>query len=174
MAGWPGKVVGSEIIDTEARMGIELKDDELWAYVSTAHTAVVTTLRRDGWPVALPVWFAVLDRLIYLKTFPTLMKAKRIAHDPRASFVVGDGRRWTELRAVTISATAELLREGPEAGTARHALAVKYPPGVDVPVDRLPEASRAYYGAADVIIRLTPTGNPISWDNRRLRLLPVE
>jgi PPOX class probable F420-dependent enzyme len=154
-------------------MGIELKDDELWAYVSAAHTAVVTTLRRDGWPVALPVWFVVEDRLIYLKTFPTLVKAKRIAHDPRASFVVEDGDAWTELRAVTLSATAELLPEGPEADAARRALAVKYPPEIDVPVHRLPEASRAYYGAQDVIIRLTPSGGPISWDNRRLRLLPV-
>jgi nitroimidazol reductase NimA-like FMN-containing flavoprotein (pyridoxamine 5'-phosphate oxidase superfamily) len=155
-------------------MGIALKDDELWAYVSAAHTAVVTTLRRDGWPVALPVWFVVLNRLIYLKTFPTLMKAKRIAHDPRASFVVEDGQNWTELRAVTVSASAELLSEGPEANAARQALSVKYPPDVDVPVHRLPEASRAYYGAADVIIRLTPAGRPISWDNRRLRLLPAE
>jgi PPOX class probable F420-dependent enzyme len=155
-------------------MGIELKDAELWAYVSAAHTAVVTTLRRDGWPVALPVWFVVVDRLIYLKTFPTLVKAKRIARDPRASFVVEDGETWTELRAVTLSATADLLPEGPEADAARRALAAKYPPGIDVPVHRLPEASRAYYGAQDVVIRLTPTGVPISWDNRRLRLLPDE
>jgi PPOX class probable F420-dependent enzyme len=155
-------------------MGIQLSDDELWAYVSAARTAVLTTLRRDGWPVALPVWFAVQDRLIYLKTFPALVKAKRIAHDARASFVVEDGETWTELRAVTLSATAELLPEGPEADTARRALAAKYPPDVDVPVHRLPEASRAYYGAQDVIIRLTPSGTPISWDNNRLRLLPVE
>lgn len=155
-------------------MGIELKDDELWAYVSVAHTAVVTTLRRDGWPVALPVWFAVVNRLIYLKTFPTLMKARRIAHDARASFVVEDGHTWTELRAVTVSVTAELLPEGPEADTARLALRAKYPPDIDVPLHRLPEASRAYYGARDVIIRLSPTAGPISWDNRRLRLLPAE
>lgn len=158
----------------EAYVGIELKDDELWAYVSAAHTAVVTTLRRDGWPVALPVWFAVLDRRIYFKTFPTLMKVRRIAHDPRASFVVEDGETWTELRAITVSATAELLPEGPEADAARRALAAKYPPDIDVPVHRLPEASRAHYGAQDVIIRLTPTVRPISWDNRKLRLLPVE
>jgi PPOX class probable F420-dependent enzyme len=155
-------------------MGINLKDDEVWAYVSAAHTAVLTTLRRDGWPVALPVWFAVVDRLIYLKTFPTLVKAKRVARDPRASFVVEDGEAWTELRAVTLTANAELLPEGHEADTARRALAAKYPPEIDVPVHRLPEASRAYYGAQDVIIRLTPTGEPISWDNRRLRLLSVE
>jgi hypothetical protein len=135
---------------------------------------VVTTLRRDGWPVALPVWFAVVDRLIYVKTFPTLVKAKRIAHDSRASFVVEDGETWTELRAVTLSVTAELLAEGPGADTARRALAAKYPPEIDVPVDRLPQVSRAYYGAQDVVIRLSPTGRTISWDNRRLRLLPVE
>lgn len=154
-------------------MGIALAEDELWKFVADAHTAVVTTLRRDGWPVALPVWFVVVDRNIYFKTFPTMRKAARIARDARSSFLVEDGHTWTELRAVTLSATAELLATGPEVDTARAALAAKYPPSLNVPVDRLPPASRAYYAADDVIVRLTPVGPPISWDHRRLRLLPT-
>ena len=152
-------------------MGISLDDDELWEYVTGAGTAVVTTLRRDGWPVSLPVWFVVVERLVYFKTFPTMRKAARIARDPRASFVVEDGTTWTELRAVCLYVTAQVLAAGAEAERARDALRRKYPPAVDVPVTRLPEASRAYYAASSVIVRLTPTGPPISWDNRRLRLL---
>lgn len=154
-------------------MGIALDEDELWGYVTDARTAVVTTLRRDGWPVSLPVWFAVLDRRIYFKTFPTMRKAARISRDPRAAFVVEDGQEWTRLRAATLAVTAEILAPGPEADAARAALRAKYPPELDVPVDRLPPASRAYYGAVSVIVRLTPAGPPISWDNSRLRLLPA-
>lgn len=154
-------------------MGIALDDDELWSFLATAPTGVVTTLRRDGWPVSLPVWFAVVERCIYFKTFPTMAKVSRIRRDRRASFVVESGLRWTELRAVTMPATAEVLESSPEAEAARSALAQKYPPDVDVPTDRLPPASRAYYGADSVIVRLTPAGPPISWDNSRLRLLPT-
>ncbi len=154
-------------------MGIGLSDDELWDYVAAAHTGIVTTLRRDGWPVSLPVWFAALDRRIYFTTYPTMRKAARIAHDARSAFLVEDGHRWTELRAVTMYATAEILPDGPESQAAVAALGAKYPPEIDVPVDRLPAASRAYYAAEKVIVRLTPTTAPMSWDNSRLRLLPA-
>lgn len=153
-------------------MGIGLSEDEVWDYVSAAHTAVFTTLRRDGWPVSLPTWFVVRDRTIYLKTFPTLRKVARIAHDARGSFLVEDGTVWTELRAVCLYVTAQVVPEDEEAATARADLAVKYPPEVDVPIDRLPPATRAYYGGQDVIVRLTPTDRLLSWDNSRLRLEP--
>ena len=39
-------------------MGVRLDDDEAWAELDAAHTGILTTLRRDGWPVSLPVWFA--------------------------------------------------------------------------------------------------------------------
>ena len=32
-------------------MGIRLSDDEAWEFVAQAHTAILTTLRSDGWPV---------------------------------------------------------------------------------------------------------------------------
>lgn len=155
-------------------MGIALNEDELWRFVAEAETGIVTTLRRDGRPVALPVWHVAIDRRIYFKTYATMPKANRIRRDPRASFVVEDGRRWTELRAVSLEASAQVLAAGDEEQTARRLLAKKYPPEINVPIDRLPPASRAYYGSADVIVRLTPVGAPISWDNRRLRLLPED
>ena len=41
-------------------MGVRLTSDEAWAFVEHAHTGIFTTLRRDGQPVALPVWFATV------------------------------------------------------------------------------------------------------------------
>lgn len=155
-------------------MGIALSEDDLWRFVAEAETGIVTTLRRDGRPVALPVWHVAIDRRIYFKTYATMPKANRIRRDPRASFVVQDGRRWTELRAVSLEVAAQILPAGEEERRAREALAQKYPREINVPMERLPPASRAYYGSADVIVRLAPVGTPISWDNRRLRLLPED
>ena len=50
------------------RMGVRLTEDEAWAELAAAHTGILTTLRRDGRPVPLPVWFVALDRTIYVRT----------------------------------------------------------------------------------------------------------
>jgi Pyridoxamine 5'-phosphate oxidase len=42
--------------------------DEAWEAVGAAHTGILTTLRRDGGPIALPVWFVVDDRTVAMMT----------------------------------------------------------------------------------------------------------
>ncbi|MFV0461617.1 MAG: pyridoxamine 5'-phosphate oxidase family protein [Nostocoides sp.] len=155
-------------------MGISLDDDELWQFVGQAHTGIVTTLRRDGTPITLPVWHVAIDRRIYLKTFAALSKVGRIRNDPRAAFMVEAGHGWTQLRAVSMQTRAEVIEPGDEEQAARQALGEKYPPDIDVPLDRLPAAARAHYGNDEVIVRLTPVGKTLSWDNSRLHLLPGE
>ena len=39
-----------------------LTADEAWREIASAHTGILTTLRRDGMPIALSVWFVVEDR----------------------------------------------------------------------------------------------------------------
>jgi hypothetical protein len=81
-------------------MGIRLDDDEAWAVLEAAHTGILTTLRADGSPVTLPMWFVALDRTICFTTFEGTKKLARVQRDPRASFLVESGERWAELRAV--------------------------------------------------------------------------
>ena len=45
-----------------------MTEEEIWSFVTDAHTGILTTLRRDGVPIALPLWFACLDRRIYFRT----------------------------------------------------------------------------------------------------------
>src|SRR3954454_11070670 len=89
-----------------------MTEDEIWAFVTDAPTGILTTLRRDGVPVAMPLWFACLDRTIYMQTRGK--KLQRIAHDPRASFLVETGHRWVDLKAVHFTGTAELVDLEPE------------------------------------------------------------
>jgi hypothetical protein len=49
-------------------MSVRLPADEARDYVTASATGIVTTLRRDGFPVALPVWFAVINREVYVRT----------------------------------------------------------------------------------------------------------
>ena len=54
-----------------------MTDDEIWSFVTDAHTGIMTTLRRDGYPISLPLWFACLDRQIYLRTRGKKLQADR-------------------------------------------------------------------------------------------------
>ena len=58
-------------------MGVRLTEDEAWERLATSHTGIITTLRRDGWPVSLPMWFAVVDRKSYMREHAASQKATR-------------------------------------------------------------------------------------------------
>ena len=99
-----------------------MTDDECWEFVTDAHTGILTTLRRDGSPIALPMWFACVDRTIYLQSRGR--KLQRIRNDSRASLLVEQGEQWAELKAVHVSGTAEIAqrrrcRRAPLAATPR-------------------------------------------------------
>ena len=100
-------------------MSVRLAPDEAWSVVEAAHTGILTTLRADGRPVALPVWFVVLDRTVCMSAPTRTKKVARIRHDPRASFLVESGERWAELEAVHLDGRVEIVEDpAVEAGHA--------------------------------------------------------
>lgn len=151
-------------------MGIRLSDDEAWEVLAAAHTGIFTTLRADGTPVALPVWFVVRDRTIGLSAPAGTKKVARVRRDPRASFLVESGDRWAELQAVHLNGTVEIVDDPAEADAIGAALDAKYA-AFRTASAAMPAATRAHY-AGRTILRLVPSGRILSWDNRRLRLEP--
>ena len=67
---------------------IRLTEDEAWAEIAAAHTGILTTLRRDGMPIALPVWFVAEDRTVAMRTPGATKKIARI-RQRSASLVSG-------------------------------------------------------------------------------------
>lgn len=154
--------------DRTTRRGVRMTEDEAWAFVTDAHTGILTTLRRDGSPIALPVWFAVLDRRIYVVTRGK--KVLRVRNDSRCSFLVESGERWAELMAVHVSCDGRILDPvDPElSARLRAEIARKYRAYRTAP-DAMPDASRAHYAeAAGATIELVPHGRLLTWDNNRL------
>jgi nitroimidazol reductase NimA-like FMN-containing flavoprotein (pyridoxamine 5'-phosphate oxidase superfamily) len=151
-------------------MGVRLTEDEAWDRLTTSHTGIITTLRRDGWPVSLPMWFAVVDRKIYMRTLAASKKALRIKRDQRACFIVESGEAWKDLAAVVVSARASLIDpDSDEAKRALAAIGAKYE-GFGLPQKQVPEATRKHYGGGNVVIRLDPAGEMITWNNAKIRL----
>jgi nitroimidazol reductase NimA-like FMN-containing flavoprotein (pyridoxamine 5'-phosphate oxidase superfamily) len=155
---------------TDSKPSFRLTDDEIWEFVANAHTGIMTTLRRDGMPIAMPLWFACIDRTIYVHTRGK--KLQRITRDARASFLVESGEMWAELKAVHLTGHAELVELAPKfearimAETARKYDAFRAAPA------QMPERTAALYAAMMRWVRFTPEARILSWDNAKLTATP--
>ena len=147
--------------------GIRLSADEAWDVLDRAHTGVLTTLRGDGVPISLPVWFVALDRRIYVSGPAHTKKFARIERDPRVSFLVESGERWIDLLGVHLTGTARIVDEADLLERVAGALDDKYG-RFRTPRDEMPAATRARYETARTTIEITPDDRILSWENSRL------
>lgn len=157
-------------MSTKKRPSVRMSEEEAWAFLADGHTGILTTLRRDGFPIALPIWFAVVDRRIYVSTRGK--KVLRARRDPRTSFLVEDGERWAELRAVHATCDARVLDEVDDELAARigSEMERKYAASRTA-AKAMPEATRKHYAkAAGATIELTPHHKLLTWDNTHLGL----
>lgn len=148
-------------------MGVRLDDDETWAFLDAAHTGILGTLRADGSPALVPMWFVALDRAVHLRTLASSAKAGHIRRDPRVSFLVESGLAWAELKAVVLHGVAEVVEDRGLCTRIDAAFDAKYE-GFRTP-ENVPEATRRHYAARRVHLRVVPGGRPLTWDNAKLR-----
>lgn len=146
---------------------VRMSDEEIWQFVEEGHTGILTTLRRDGMPIALPIWYVCLDGLIYIGTRGK--KLIRIKNDPRASFLVESGEQWAELQAVHMTGKAEIVDLNDELSARyRDELDRKYS-AYRTAGSAMPKATReAYTKAVSGVVRFTPDERILNWDNRKL------
>lgn len=85
----------------------------------------LTTYRRDGTPVATPVWQVTRGGELFIVTEAASWKVRRLRRDPRVLVTVCDIRGRSAPGAPSVPGTARLLDD---AGTraARELLAAKY------------------------------------------------
>jgi PPOX class probable F420-dependent enzyme len=149
-------------------VSLRLSPDEAWSFVERAHTGIFTTLRSDGSPVALPVWFVTVDRTICIGTPAGTKKIKRIRRDPRASFLVEQGEKWAELQAVHVTGRVDIVLDEDMVMRVKRALDEKYQ-RFRTPSSAMPDDTRDHY-VRRTILQLHPEGRILSWDNRRIGL----
>jgi nitroimidazol reductase NimA-like FMN-containing flavoprotein (pyridoxamine 5'-phosphate oxidase superfamily) len=146
-------------------VSVRLDADEIDALLASSMTGVLTTLRADGWPVSLPMWFVVVDGTVFIRTPARSRKVARIRRDDRVSFVVERGTRWDELVAIVLTARATVVDDDAVVADAFDAKYRTARPDATT----LPAATRTHYGGGTTVLRLDPVGPPITWDNRKIR-----
>ncbi len=151
-------------------MSVRLTPEEAWSVIEASHTGIFSSVRADGVPVALPVWFVALDRCIYMRTPARSKKVARVRRDPRSSFLVESGERWAELEAVHLTGQADvLLDEGEVASRVNELFTAKYDSFRTAPASMAAD-TRDHYAVSKAVIRFVPDDRIVSWDNRKLGL----
>jgi PPOX class probable F420-dependent enzyme len=125
----------------------------------------LTTFRRDGTPVATPVWIAKLDGERFgFWTSSGSGKAKRLAHTTRVKVAPSDARGRLKPGSEPVDATATLV-SGAELEEIRRRIVAKY--GVMTKVTKLLatvmgtlRGKRIPYGDRGVVITLAPSSPP--------------
>ncbi|TQS41348.1 PPOX class F420-dependent oxidoreductase [Cryptosporangium phraense] len=85
----------------------------------------LTTYKKDGTPVATPVWHAYVDGVVYVISEASAWKVKRIRNNPAVQLTVCGIRGRIAPDAPTASGTAQLLDESEEPRVRRY-IAKKY------------------------------------------------
>ena len=132
-----------------------------------AHTGILTSLRRDGMPIALPMWFVALDGRIYVAGSAHTKKFARIRHDARVSFLVESGMNWAELVGVHFTGRARIVTEPELLERVSAAMQEKYS-RFRTPRAQMPDATRARYETSITTVEIVPDDRVLSWDNSRL------
>jgi PPOX class probable F420-dependent enzyme len=148
-------------------VSVRLSTDTAWRVIDAAHTGIFTTMRADGTPVALPVWFVTVDKTICIGAPSQTKKVARVRNNPRASFLVESGQRWAELQAVHISGNVEIVEDEEVMSRISDALDDKYAAFMTAPKDLPPETRERYEGRT--FLRLIPDGRLLSWDNSNIK-----
>jgi PPOX class probable F420-dependent enzyme len=94
-----------------SRDAVRMSDDEVAAFLADNLKVQVATSGRDGVPHLTTLFYVVEDGRIAFWTYASSQKIRNLERDPRLSCLVEDGVDYFELRGVSITGKAELVRE---------------------------------------------------------------
>ena len=69
--------------------------DEVRALLEAANPAVITTLRRDGQPVSVATWYALVGERVLVNMDEGRARLEHLRHDPRVSMTVLKRGDWS-------------------------------------------------------------------------------
>jgi PPOX class probable F420-dependent enzyme len=141
---------------------------EILEFIGGSGTAVLTTIRPDGRPVPLPVWYVAVAESLCFRSPRSARRVRNLETDPRVSVLLHAGERWAQLRGVLIHGTARVVTDSPTLEQVHELFAREFADLVLDP-ESMPRSVSAHY-AEEVVFQVAVPEAPTSWDNRKIRL----
>jgi PPOX class probable F420-dependent enzyme len=142
--------------------------DEVAAFLADHLKVQVASIGRAGVPHLTTLFYVLLDGRIAFWTYARSQKVRNLERDPRVSALVEDGTDYFELRGVSITGTAELVRDPERILQIGTAVAVRMVGAKSI--DDLGELGRDLVTkqAAKRIAVVVHPDHVASWDHRKL------
>jgi PPOX class probable F420-dependent enzyme len=147
------------------RPSVRMTPEEIEGLLHASRKVHVATVNPDGGPHLTTLFHVVLGGRIAFWTYASSQKVKNLERDARITCLVEDGDDYFELRGVSVSGSAELVREESRIREIGSLVAARMVDGAD-----LGEAGRAEVErqvAKRVGVLVTPD-RVASWDHRKM------
>ena len=93
------------------RDAVRMSDREVADFLEDNLKVQVASIGRDGTPHLTTLFYVVLDGRIAFWTYGRSQKIRNLERDDRVSCLVEDGTDYFELRGVSMTGRAEIVRE---------------------------------------------------------------
>ncbi len=149
------------------RAQIQMREDEVLAFLHEERTVVCATNGRDGWPHLMPLWYVVREGTLWAWTFAKSQKVRNLERDARATLQVEAGQEYQELRGVMLRVDVVVHRDTEAVATLGGEIAARYG-GVD-PAELADEARAVVARQATKRVALEFVERErATWDHRKL------
>jgi len=102
-------------------------DGPVQRFLATKQIALLATVRADGAPLAMPMWFLHDAATLTMISVEGTQKVRNLRRDPRVCVVAEAGGGGEDIRGVTVLGRAEFLTDGPERRALAERFHEKYP-----------------------------------------------
>ena len=153
------------------RDAVRMSEPEQAAFLAEKVKVQVATNGHDGVPHLTTLFYVVLEGRIAFWTYGRSQKIRNLERDPRISCLVEDGDDYFELRGVSITGTAELVRDRDRILEIGSAVATRMVGATTF--EELGDVGRAEVERqADkrIAVVVTP-GRTATWDHRKMLAL---
>ncbi len=96
-----------------------MSKEEMSAFLARPLIARIATVRANGSPQVVPMWFLYEDGVMYMSTRTYAAKVKHLQKNPKAAVVVDEMVAPLKNKVVTIEGTVEVLTTGVKETTTK-------------------------------------------------------
>jgi len=104
-----------------------LADQNIQKFLGGKQIVVLATVRADGAPLAMPMWFLHDVGSLAMISVENTQKVRNLRGDPRVCVVAEAVSDRGEIQGVTVVGNAEFLADGPERKALAERFHAKYP-----------------------------------------------